>query len=253
MNRRGVECAPDLYGTFPVKGLWPGLSSRSADCPLGLPQRLGQDALNWSAWCSVAATAIRRTLGSVHADVTAPLISVMVKTPLARACSPNQRNENSIGSQKRSLLVAGNSLSPARERIEPRAREWPRRSFDRSTRRFGGPGAGASPGDLRACARCGFTRGGRSPARMAKSDGRVGKGIGSPYGSQSALVRTQCRPKHLPATGAAEALRRAALPCTKRPLAHSHNFEDPSAISKAVSARHIVLADVILNQSSNGR
>ena len=59
---------------------------------------------------------------------------------------------------------------------------------------FGGSGAGASPGDLRACARraarCGVTRGGRSPARMAESDGRVGKGIGSPYGSQSALART---------------------------------------------------------------
>ena len=43
---------------------------------------------------------------------------------------------------------------------------------------------------LAARARCGVTRGGRSPTRMAESDGRVGKGVRSPCGPRSALVRT---------------------------------------------------------------
>jgi hypothetical protein len=34
---------------------------------------------------------------------------------------------------------------------------------------------------------------------------------------------------------------------------HPHDFENPSAICKAVSARHIVVANVILKQSSNSK
>jgi hypothetical protein len=60
---------------------------------------------------------------------------------------------------------------------------------------------------------------------------------------------TQRRPEQHPALGPAEALRRARRApngCSH----HSHNFEGPSVITEAVSPRHIVLAGMILKQSS---
>jgi hypothetical protein len=57
--------------------------------------------------------------------------------------------------------------------------------------RFAGQGEGhGAAACARRATRCGVTRGGRSPARMAESDGTVGKGVRSPCDPRSALVTT---------------------------------------------------------------